>query len=254
MDAATDTAPVSLDRPWLDERRTYVARASVERFIVPLLAAEIERAIAQHARRGSAVLDVGCGRQPFRTQLEALGLAYTGLDTQQNEDGSVHVVSPIDGPLPAELVTRGPFGLILCTEVLEHVAGWDAALCNMRSLLAPGGRAILTCPHVFPLHEEPYDFWRPTTHALRHRCEAAGLRVVELKRLGSGLDVLGTVLGGMSIKRSKALPGLVGAPLAQAARWTRDLAFWLVSRRALRRAIELRDHQYLSNFAVVERP
>ena len=33
------------------------------------------------------VLDVGCGRQPFRLTIEALGYSYTGVDVEQNPEG-----------------------------------------------------------------------------------------------------------------------------------------------------------------------
>ena len=105
----------------------------------------------------------------------------------------------IDRPAPPELTARGPFPFVLCTEVLEHVADWDVAFRNFHALLAPGGRMLITCPAVYPLHEEPHDFWRPTRYALRYYADRVGLRVVEQQAAGSGWDVLGTVLGGCLI-------------------------------------------------------
>ena len=187
-------------RPHLDERSVYIPRGRAEEFIVPLLARAIPEAIERFGRplEGRRVLDIGCGRQPFRPLLAALGFQYTGLDTQQNEDGTVDVVAAIDQPLPATLLAAPPFHFILGTEILEHIADWDAAFENVSRLLPEGGRVLLTCPQFYQLHEEPYDFWRPTVHALRFYAERHRLRVVELRKLGDGWDVLGTVLGNFS--------------------------------------------------------
>ena len=91
-----------------------------------------------------------------------MGFDYTGADVQQNKAATVDFVAAIDQPLPPQLAGAGPFDFIVCTEVLEHVADWEMAFRNLRSLLAPGGRLLITCPHFYPLHETPHDYWRPT--------------------------------------------------------------------------------------------
>ncbi|MBY0514981.1 MAG: class I SAM-dependent methyltransferase [Gemmataceae bacterium] len=240
-------------RPHLDERPDYEPRWEQERFIVPLLRGAIERhlaAVAKPLGPGGKALDVGCGRQPFRRMLEGFGFAYTGLDTQPAADGSVAHVAAIDGSLPPELVAEGPFQFVLCTEVLEHVADWGAAFANVARLTAPGGRVLLTCPHVYPLHEEPFDFWRPTPHAIRHYASRAGFRVASLEQLGDAWDVLGTVLAGSRVSRGEwswkaRVASLAVRPLV----W---LAYRLV-RSGLVRAVPLRGKFYLSNVAVLER-
>jgi len=68
-----------------------------------------------------------------------MGYSYTGRDVQQNPEGTVDVVCAIDEELPVELTYRGPFDLVLCTEVLEHVADWDMAFRNLATLLGRGG-------------------------------------------------------------------------------------------------------------------
>ncbi len=113
------------------------------------------------------------------------------LDIQQNAAGTVEFIGALDAPLP-DALPRDAFALVLCTEVLEHVTRWDRAFANLASLLASGGRAIVTSPFVYPLHEEPHDYWRPTPHAMRNAAESHGLHVVEERRLGNGWDVLGT--------------------------------------------------------------
>lgn len=218
---------------------------------MPLLAAAIERHLADHAKPlgpGGKALDVGCGKQPFRGELEAFGFAYTGLDTQPGR-GVAHV-APIDGALPDALVAEGPFQFILCTEVLEHVADWFTAFANFARLAAPGGKLLLTCPHVYPLHEEPFDFWRPTPHAIRHYATGAGFRVVALEPLGTAWDVLGTTLGACTISR-----GEWSLKARLAAWWVRRFVrttYWLL-RRGWLQSVPLGSKLYLSNVAVLEK-
>jgi SAM-dependent methyltransferase len=223
-------------------------------FIVPLLKRAIEAQLEAHAKplgSGGKVLDVGCGRQPLRKQLENYGFEYFGLDTQAPEDGSVAFVTPIDGPLPPDLSAEAPFAFLLCTEVLEHVADWAGAFANLARLTAPGGKVLLTCPHFYPLHEEPFDFWRPTPHALRHFAAAAGFKVITLEKLGDTWDVLGTLLGatnpiaGTWSWRARVLSVVVNRGVRA--------VFYLLRKGWLLRRVPLGSKLYLSNVAVLER-
>lgn len=236
-------------RPHLDERPTYTPRARQERFIVGRLAEAIPAAVEAHAPRQGRVLDVGCGRQPFRGMLERRGLAYAGLDTQQNQDGTVAFVCPIDGMLPEGLTAGGRYAFILCTEVMEHVADWDAAFRNFGVLLDAGGRVLITCPHVYPLHEEPYDFWRPTPYALRYFAARHGLAVVEQKQVGDGWDVLGTVLA--SVKPRAGNP--LGYVVALAAQVLRAGLLAMAKWGGVRTLAPASTKLYLSNMIVLEK-
>lgn len=244
-------------------------RGRQEEFIVPLLRGAIEGAIRAAAAAHSALgdrraLDVGCGGQPFRALIESVGYSYAGLDTQAQPGVALIYIGAIDGDLPAlqESANRGPrggFDLVLCTEVLEHVLDWPRAWENLSRLLAPGGRLVITCPHVYPLHEEPYDFWRPTLHALRAFAGRTGLSVFEARTLGDAFDVLGTV-------NAAAAPVPIGhGPgawvLSRMARRGRKLLHSLLRARWVRRRLSPRSSAakggvgelYLSNFLVLTR-
>jgi SAM-dependent methyltransferase len=237
----------------LDERATYEPRARQEWFIVTRLARAIPDAVARWAPIAGRALDVGCGRQPFRATLEARGLSYVGLDTQQNADGTVEFVCAIDGTLPVGLLALAGFDFVLCTEVLEHVADWHAAFSNFSTLLAPGGRIVLTCPHVYPLHEEPYDFWRPTPHALRYFAARAGLRVLEERRIGDGWDVFATVMMSVSIKPARGSWNPLAYLLAGLLQLRRKFLFGALKRTWLRALVPATSRLYLSNLVVLER-
>src|SRR5262249_33528831 len=158
-----------MSRAVLIERATYVPALPVEEFIVPLLRSKIVPMLESLpvSQGTSRVLDVGCGRQPFRDLFESRGYTYVSTDAQ-DPLGIVDYVAEIDRDLPSALVARGPFDFILCTEVLEHVADWQRAFANFSLLLNAGARLLITCPHFYILHERPYDFWRATMYGLLH--------------------------------------------------------------------------------------
>ena len=234
------------------ERKTYRSNSRQEQFIVPLIKGAVEGALAAHARTGGRALDAGCGGQPFRHSIESCGMKYHSLDAVGQPGMVTDFVCPIDGTLHEALLTAEPFDLILCTEVLEHVADWNAAWSNLSRLLAPGGKLIITCPFFFPLHEEPYDFFRPTLHAIAYWAERHHLEHVELRKLGNAWDVIGTAIGasGPSPASRWPIPWLVGTLASK----KRKLACWWLKMRFFQSWIKTRDTLYLGNFAVLAKP
>ena len=239
------------DRPHVLEKIEYVPSSQYEEFIVPLLKKEIEGCLArlgQSPGKELRALDCGCGRQPFRKTIEQMGYSYTGIDVNQNLEKSVDIICSLDGSLPEALLSKAPFDLILCTEVLEHVADWDAAFRNFSVLLGVKGRMIITAPHLYQLHEEPYDFWRPTLHAFdfygrrwkfvaTYRCPA-----------GDAWDVLGIVLANCSFMPKRMT--LKARLLAKALRSFRNMAFKTLQRRKLQQDVRIDGALYVSNVVV----
>ena len=112
-----------------------------------------------------------------------------GIDISQNRQGTVEVVAPITAvPLP-----DSSFGVILCTEVMEHVPDTYRAFSELSRLCQAGGTIILTTPFAYPLHEEPHDFVRLTPHQITLCAGLNHLEIVELTTAGDELQVLATV-------------------------------------------------------------
>ena len=237
------------------QKDSYVPNWPPELFTVPLLARRIPEMFQQfaHLPRGAArALDAGCGMQPFRPMIEAGGYNYTGLDVIQNRVGTVDLLGALDESFPEPLKSIQPFDFILCTEVLEHVAGWALAYANLAWLLAPGGRLLLTCPHFYPLHEVPYDFWRPTPFAVEYFAKANGLNVVHLENAGGPWEVLGTLLAETHCYPMTSR--LLDRVVAKMGRVVRGMVnSWLMSDWVRARA-ELRGPYFLSVYAVLEKP
>jgi len=128
---------------------------------------------------GGEVLDVGCGRQPYRRFLRAT--RYVGLD----------VDTPVTRALrKADLFYDGrripfaaaSFDAVLCSQVLEHVFAPEEFLAEIRRVLRPGGRLVLTVPFVWDEHEQPADFARYSSFGLRALLERNGFEVVAQRK------------------------------------------------------------------------
>jgi SAM-dependent methyltransferase len=133
------------------------------------------------------VLDAGSGRSPYLPRLVAQGCRVVSVDIE-NRSGSVDVVGDLQ-QMPQVASER--FDLVLCTQVLEHLPRPWRALAEIRRVLRPGGRLVLSAPHLSPVHEAPLDFYRYTRFGLEALAAECGLEVVEIRPLGGLLAFLG---------------------------------------------------------------
>ena len=158
------------------EIRGFVAQAPLHRSAIYAEVAQAAGALPA----GSRVLDAGAGDAPYRPLFAHC--RYVTQDWPQ----SVHAGS-VAADIVADLHSLPPgvgeFDFVLCTEVLEHVAEPDRVLAELARVIRPGGGLLLTVPFVGALHEEPHDYWRPTSHALHRLLADAGFRDTEVKPL-----------------------------------------------------------------------
>ena len=60
----------------------------------------------------------------------------------------------------------GPYDVVVCSEVLEHVVDPHRAIQGLFKALKPGGLLAVTTPFLFPIHDAPIDHFRFTSHGL----------------------------------------------------------------------------------------
>lgn len=236
-------------------KNSYDHAAPPDYFMVSLLRNQITDVLNQYATGDSGdrqVLDVGCGEQPFRDALNQLGYRYISADVEQNSKATVDIICSIDHPLPPALIAQAPFEFIFCTEVMEHVADWHMAFHNFAQLLASGGRLFITCPHFFKLHEEPYDFWRPTPYALQYFGEKYHLEILHQVNAGDAWDILGTVIA--SVWPKPVTPTPQNYLLSKAVGGLRKLLIRALLADSVRSSVRLEGGPfYLSNIVVFEK-
>ncbi len=128
------------------------------------------------------ILDVGCGDGLFLPQLQRFG-------RPQGLEGDGDLVTDqgrAAGPITVSLFDEGfqpteRFGLIVMLDVIEHLDDDVAALRHAASLLADGGRLVITVPAfraLWTAHDDlNHHRTRYTLRTLRDSTSKAGLRV-----------------------------------------------------------------------------
>ncbi len=106
-----------------------------------------------------SILDIGSKKNIQRNLLA--NSKYVTLDLIKNEE--IDVVCDAHN-LPFD---NGSFDFIMCQEVLEHLENPQLAINEMYRVLKFGGEVILTTRFIFPLHADPYDFYRFTDDGLK---------------------------------------------------------------------------------------
>lgn len=133
------------------------------------------------------LLDVGCGTQPYRSLFDVT--EYVGLEIDSPHTRARGTADAYYGggrfPFPDER-----FDTVLCNQVLEHVFNPDEFVSEIRRVLAPGGRLLLTVPFVWDEHEQPNDYARYSSFGLRSLLERNGFRVAAHHKLLSDASVI----------------------------------------------------------------
>jgi len=115
---------------------------------------------------GARVLDLGCGEGRHVHGLYMLGgLHIVGVDLdasslEKAEAGlaTLPVAKPGDGgsvefeigDATALRFEDATFDAVICSEVLEHLPDYDAALLEIRRVLKPAGTLCISVPHAWP--------------------------------------------------------------------------------------------------------
>jgi SAM-dependent methyltransferase len=155
------------------------------------------------ASPGARALDLGADRSPYRELLETLGYAVETLDIGE-ESGADHI-----GPADRTGLPDSTFDLVLCTQVLEHVARPLDVLREVRRILTPRGMFLFSVPHVWFFHPHPADYWRFTQQGVLELCTQGGFHASELRGQGGTLLSLAQIVNFTAY----GLLGRAGAPL-----------------------------------------
>ncbi|MDD2307391.1 MAG: class I SAM-dependent methyltransferase [Prolixibacteraceae bacterium] len=149
---------------------------------------DIEYTIKKHGK--GRVIDIGCGNKPYELLFQDSASEYIGCDIIQSDLAKVDVICEADNiPLP-----DNSFDTVLSTQTIEHIGNHQGLVNEAFRLLNPGGIAIISGPSYWPLHEEPYDYFRFTKYGLTHILENVGFEVIEILPNGGMWSTTGIAL------------------------------------------------------------
>lgn len=141
-----------------------------------------------HAR--GRLLDIGCGNKPFQKMFDGRVHEHVGCDVVQSSESRVDVIcAATDLPF-----ADASYDTVLITQVIEHVADHQAMLREAFRVLRSDGVLILSGPMYWPLHEEPYDFFRFTEYGLRFLLKTVGFVEIKIVNDGGKWALCGQVL------------------------------------------------------------
>lgn len=137
-------------------------------------------------RQFNTVLDYGAGNSPYRDLVRCK--KFLTADITQNKNSTIdYIIQPNSKIKGTE---SGTFDLILCMDVLEHVANDRAAASELNRMTRVGGHLIATVPFVYREHEYPYDFRRYTSIGIKAVLLEAGYSQVDVYKVGNVWQVI----------------------------------------------------------------
>jgi SAM-dependent methyltransferase len=136
----------SLAEGYTTENETNLLNAYYERPAMLELAGDVT---------GRRILDAGCGSGPLFSELRDRGAIVTGVDASAGmleqarqrlgADADLRVVD-LAGPLP---FPNEAFDDVIASLVLHYLEDWGPTLAELRRVLRPGGRLLISVHHPF---------------------------------------------------------------------------------------------------------
>ncbi len=121
----------------------------------------LEDAIDKYCCDGLNIINIGAGGE-IRKILKKHNVNFIeiDIDPKRNPD----IVASVED---LSMVGDESVDIYFLMEVLEHVENPFKAIEEIRRTLKKGGLVIASTPFVFPIHDEPYDFYRYTKYGIQ---------------------------------------------------------------------------------------
>ena len=143
-------------------------------------------AIKKYYRENDKVISIGSGGPIKKTLLEQkIKFKEIDIDRERKPD----YVCDIE---KMDIFEDDSVDIIFCLEVLEHVRNPFNAIKEIERILKTGGLIIGSVPFVFPIHEEPRDYYRYTKYGLLNLFQ--NFECVELIERNSYVESIGVIL------------------------------------------------------------
>ena len=161
--------------------RLYPHRLQPNYCVLSRLREILEGMIARHLQPPTLqahlpAVDIGCGSMPYRPLIEPYVQQYTGVDFPSNQLADIHFEAKT-GKIP---LGDQSAGIIVSTQVLEHVENPAAYLAEARRIVHPEGLLFLSTHGYWQEHSDPQDFWRWTSDGLAKLMHDADWKIIDM--------------------------------------------------------------------------
>jgi SAM-dependent methyltransferase len=136
------------------------------------------------------LLDIGCGNKPYFDIAYSLTDEYIGCDIIQSSENKVDIICDACD-LPFD---NSSFDTILLTQVIEHISDFHKVIDESFRVLKHGGHLIISGPQYWPLHEEPFDYYRFTKYGFEYFLTKSGFNLKETLSNGGKWALCGQAL------------------------------------------------------------
>ena len=154
------------------------------------------------------ILDFGCGSKPYESLFKN-AKNYVGVDLAVS--GHDHKDSKIDYFYDGKKLPflDKHFDAVVCFEVLEHVFNLEEMLGEIKRVLKPEGKFLVSIPFAWGEHETPYDFGRYTSHGIEHLLKKNGFDILALKKTTTGFLAISQLIIGYLVEHVFPKKGLL---------------------------------------------
>jgi SAM-dependent methyltransferase len=134
----------------------------------------------------SRVLDLGGSRIKKRGAFDIDGYSFNVVYADLTNAKKPH----IQADAAAIPLADASFDVVICSELLEHVAYPPSVLREVFRVLRPGGRLLISVPFLFHIHGDPVDFGRYTDHYWSHHLQLLSFSQIKIENQGYYFAVL----------------------------------------------------------------
>jgi SAM-dependent methyltransferase len=143
--------------------------------------------VIQKIPNDSTVLDIGCFNKWPAKHIHSSCL-YIGLDYYVTAKEWYKSTPDIYGDAIQLPILNNSIDVILLLDVFEHIKDSDKLFAEIFSALKPGGQLIIQVPFMYPLHDQPRDYYRVTSHGFDALADSHGFNIDTCKPVGTAME------------------------------------------------------------------
>lgn len=170
-----------------DEKEVGIA----SRLMADLIAEAYDENIKKYAEGN--LIDLGCGSVPLYEAYRKYVDDNICVDWNNSchRDDFLDNICDFSKKIP---YNDSQFNTIILSDVLEHISEPNHLFTEMNRILASGGKVLINVPFLYWVHEQPYDYYRYTNHALKYIAGKSGFKTVMIKTIGGAPQVIADIL------------------------------------------------------------